>query len=137
MWKSIGGSPQLQEYLSLLLTEVNRGRIPLTRVVALCSENVARIFRLYPKKGAIQPDSDADLTVIDLKRRHTLRPGYSKCGWSVYDGREVQGIPVMTFVRGQQVMQDGEILVRPGYGKPVQPDLGGYAKATGSGPALA
>ncbi|MBI2185317.1 MAG: amidohydrolase family protein [Thaumarchaeota archaeon] len=117
MWSSIGGSPQLQEYLSLMLTEVNRGRIPLHKIVALTSENVAHIYRLYPKKGTVQPGADADLAVIDLKRKTVLKPGYSKCGWSVYDGREVQGVPVMTFVRGTQVMNEGEILVKPGFGQ--------------------
>ncbi len=130
MWKSIGGSPQLQEYLALLLTEVNRGRISLSTLVALCSENVAKIYRLYPRKGSLQVGSDADMVVVDLKKRTTLKPGYSKCGWSVYEGKEVQGVPVMTFVRGEQVMENGEILVEPGFGRFVRPDLEAYADAS-------
>jgi len=119
-WKDINGipygEPGIQEYLSLLLTEVNRGRLPLERLSKLCSENPARTFGIYPRKGAIKVGSDADFAVVDMKREQKIRPGYSKCGWTPYEGWRVKGLPVKTIVRGTVVMDDGTITVKPGFG---------------------
>lgn len=92
----------------MMLSEgVNKKRISIERLAQVASENPARIFGLYPKKGAILPGSDADLVVVDLNRRakitrdilHTVTP------WSVYEGWDVTGWPVMTVVRGNIVME--------------------------------
>jgi dihydropyrimidinase/dihydroorotase len=94
--------------LPMMLSEgVNKGRISIERLAQVASENPARIFGLYPKKGAILPGADADLVVVDLKRRakitkeilHTVTP------WSIYEGWDVTGWPVMTLVRGKIVME--------------------------------
>jgi dihydroorotase-like cyclic amidohydrolase len=94
--------------LPMMLSEgVNKGRISVERLAQVASENPARIFGLFPRKGAIIPGADADLVVVDLKRRakvtkellHTVTP------WSVYEGWEVTGWPVMTLVRGNIVME--------------------------------
>jgi len=123
MWKAPGGAPSIQEYLSLFLTEVNRGRITLDQVVRLTSFNPAQAFGLYPKKGTIQVGSDADLTLVDLNKEDTIRTDsvYSKCGWTPYDGRLVHGLPIATLVKGKIVMWDGKILGRPGDGKWAKP----------------
>jgi dihydropyrimidinase/dihydroorotase len=109
VWTTISGFPsRVEGMLPMMLSEgVNKGRISIERLVQVASENPARIFGLYPKKGAILPGSDADLIVVDLKRRaritkallHTITP------WSVYEGWEVTGWPVMTLVRGNIVME--------------------------------
>jgi dihydropyrimidinase/dihydroorotase len=92
----------------MLLSEgVNRGRLSMERLAQVASENPARIFGLYPKKGAILPGADGDFVVVDLKRRvkitrdilHTITP------WSIYEGWEATGWPVMTIVRGNIVME--------------------------------
>jgi len=120
-WENINkipyGSPEIQEYLRLLLTEANRGRISVERIARMCSENPARRFGIYPRKGAIAAGSDADLAIVDMKREEKISPGYSKCGWTPYEGREVKGAPIMTIVRGQVVMKEGDILMKPGYGR--------------------
>lgn len=120
-WKDIFrvplGSPTLQEYAPLLLTAVNEGRIALEAVVRLCAENPAKIFGLHPRKGTIRLGSDADLVIVDMGKRGVIRPGYSKCGYTAYEGREVKGVPVMTIVRGVIAMQDGEITTRAGSGR--------------------
>ena len=77
------------------------------RLAQVASENPAKIFGLYPRKGAIVPGADADLVVVDLARRakitkdilHTVTP------WSIYEGWDVTGWPVMTVVRGSVVME--------------------------------
>lgn len=121
MWKCPGGSPCMQEFLPLFLTEVNKGTMSLQRVVKLCSENVAKRFGVYPRKGALMEGSDADIVILDLKKKHVIKPGYSKCGWTPHDGREVQGMPVRTIVRGTTVMVDGEVMGKPGFGKHIIP----------------
>lgn len=109
VWTTISGFPsRVEGLLPMMLSEgVNKGRITIERLAQVASENPARIFGLYPRKGAIIPGADADLVVVDLRRRvkvtkellHTVTP------WSVYEGWDVTGWPVMTLVRGQIVME--------------------------------
>jgi dihydroorotase-like cyclic amidohydrolase len=119
MYAAPGGSPVVQHYLSLLLTEVNAGRVGLERVVDLCATNPARLVGLYPRKGAIAPGSDADLVLIDMDRRDTITAarGYSKCGWTAFEGRPVQGVPIMTILRGRVIVEDNQVLAEPGSGR--------------------
>lgn len=121
MYATPGGSPSIQHYLSLFLTEVAAGRIALGRVVELCAAAPARLVDLYPRKGAIAPGSDADLVLVDLARRATISAAtsHSKCGWTNLEGREVTGVPVTTILRGQVIADEGQILVDPGFGRPV------------------
>ena len=116
--------PLVEHYMSLYLTEINNRRISLERVSQLCSENVARHLGVYPRKGVIQVGSDADLAIVDMKKKKTLGkdyPVYSKMGYTPLDGREVQGVPVCTLVRGKVVMNNGEIVGHPGYGEFIKP----------------
>ena len=109
VWTTISGFPsRVEGMLPMMLSEgVNKGRISIERLAQVASENPARIFGLYPKKGVIIPGADADLVVVDLKRRaritkellHTVTP------WSIYEGWDVTGWPVMTVVRGNIVME--------------------------------
>jgi dihydroorotase len=123
MWKAAGGVPQIQHALSLFLTEVNRGRLSMERLAELMATTPARVFGLYPRKGAIIPGADADLAVVDLNRRAVISNDdvLSKCGWTPFDGREVHGLPVHTLVRGQFVMRDGTVVGRPGAGRQAMP----------------
>jgi dihydroorotase-like cyclic amidohydrolase len=123
MWQSPGGEPQIQDYLGLFLTEVNRGRITLDQVVRITSYNPARIFGVYPRKGVIQAGSDADLVIVDLEKEETIRNDstYTKVGWTPYDGRKVKGVPVLTMVRGKVVMENGNVVGKPGDGAFVPP----------------
>jgi dihydroorotase len=123
MWQAAGGVPQIQDALSLFLSEVNRGRITLERVAELTSSGPAVTFGLYPRKGAIIPGSDADLVMVNLDAQRVIRDEdvQSKCGWTPFTGRIVHGVPVHTVVRGTFVMRDGEIVGQPGIGRQVVP----------------
>jgi dihydroorotase (multifunctional complex type) len=126
MWKAPGGTMAcLQELLPMYLTEINKGRMSLETFIERTSLAPAKIFGLYPKKGVIKVGSDADLTIIDMKRKDVIsnEKSYSKCGFTCYDGMEVQGVPVYTICRGTVVMKEGQITVNPGYGK-FQPRMG-------------
>ncbi len=123
MWKSPGGEPQIQDYLRLFLTEVNRGKLTLDELVRITSYNPGRIFGVSPRKGIIQVGSDADLVIVDIKKEETIRNDatYTKVGWTPYDGRKTKGAPVATLVRGKIVMDKGHVVGNPGDGGFVPP----------------
>lgn len=123
MWRSPGGEPQIQDYLRLFLTEVNRGRLTLDEVVRLTSYNPARRFGVYPRKGVIQVGSDADLVIVDMTKEETIqnKTTYTKVGWTPYDGQKVKGVPIATIVRGKVVMENGNVIGKPGDGEFVPP----------------
>jgi dihydroorotase-like cyclic amidohydrolase len=91
-----------------MLTEgVHKNRISLEKLVEVCCENPARIFGIYPKKGTISVGSDADFVVVDLQRAMKVHRDmiYSSAGWSIWEGQELKGWPVMTILRGQVIME--------------------------------
>lgn len=113
-WDSrVGLNNYMNATLSLMLTEgYHKGRLGLVELAKALSENGCRAFGLYPRKGAIQPGADADLVVIDLERetRLGLDKKRGSSDYCIWEGVAVKGVPVMTFVRGQLVAQDGEIV---------------------------
>ena len=117
---SPSGMAGVQTLVPVMLDHVAAGRMTLARFVDLTSAGPQRLFGIAGK-GRIAVGYDADLTVVDLKRRETIRDGWiaSKCGWTPYDGMSVTGWPVGTVIRGSQVMWEGEVL-RAGGGEPVR-----------------
>ena len=117
---SHSGMTGVQTLVPTMLDHIAKGRLTLERFVDLTSAGPARLFNIACK-GRIAVGYDADFTVVDLKRRETITNGWiaSKCGWTPYDGVEVQGWPVGTFVRGNRVMWQGE-LTAPARGEPVR-----------------
>jgi len=118
-WSIPFGNPQVEHYITALLTYVSSGRMSLDTLVRVCSEQPARLMGVWPRKGSIQVDSDADFAVLDLDARGTLSDAdvYTKVGWSPYSGMEYHGRPVMTVVRGRVVMRDGRVVGEAGFGK--------------------
>jgi len=118
--ESPSGMTGVQTLVPIMLDHVNAGRLSLQRFVDLSSAGPARLFGLAGK-GRIAAGYDADLTIVDLKRTATIRNEWiaSRVGWTPYDGRNVTGWPVGTFVRGAKVMWESEI-VTPGAGAPVR-----------------
>ncbi len=114
------GSPQLETLLPMTYDGgVNQGRISVVRLVQVLSENPARIFGLYPRKGTIAVGSDADLVVYDPNKPHTLRDEdqHTNVGYTLYNGRTVLGWPEMSFQRGHRVLWQGAIVAGPGCGR--------------------
>ena len=113
------GMTGVQTLVPLMLDHVNAGRLSLLRLVDLTSAGPARLFGIA-RKGRIAAGYDADLTVVDLKRRETITDRWiaSRAAWTPYDGVTVTGWPVGTFVRGHKVMWQGE-LTGPGRGEAV------------------
>ncbi|HJX22691.1 MAG TPA: dihydroorotase [Steroidobacteraceae bacterium] len=113
------GMTGVQTLVPIMLDHVNAGRLSLMRFVDLTSAGPARLFGIA-RKGRIAVGYDADLTVVDLKRRETITNRWikSRAGWTPYDGMTVTGWPVATLVRGSRVMWEGE-LVAPAGGEAV------------------
>jgi dihydroorotase-like cyclic amidohydrolase len=105
-----GGSAMI---LPVLLTEgVRRGRLTLPQVVALTSANAARLFGLYPRKGALDVGSDADLVIADLDRqvKVDLPALNSVIDFSPWEGYLAQGWAATTIAGGEIVYHDGEVV---------------------------
>lgn len=117
---SPSGMTGVQTLVPLMLDHVNAGRLSLARFVDLTSAGPARLFDIACK-GRIAVGYDADLTIVDLKRRETITDSWvaSRAGWTPYDGMAVTGWPVGTFVRGNRVMWENELL-SPGKGEAVR-----------------
>jgi dihydroorotase len=117
---SASGMPGVQTLVPLLLNYVNAGRLSLARFIALTSAGPARVFGIEGK-GRIAVGYDADLTVVDLKREMTIADDWiaSRVRWTPYAGTKVKGWPVGTFVRGHQVMWEGDVIAS-GRGEPIR-----------------
>ena len=117
---SPSGMTGVQTLVPLMLDHVHAGRLSLLRFVDLTSAGPARLFGIAAK-GRIAAGYDADLTVVDLKRRETITDKWvaSRAGWTPYDGVAVTGWPVGTFVRGHKVMWEGS-LTAPAQGERVR-----------------
>jgi dihydroorotase len=118
--QSHSGMTGVQTLVPVMLDHVNAGRLSLERLVDLTSHGPQRLFGLRGK-GRIAVGYDADLTIVDMKRTETITDQWiaSRCGWTPYHGLRVTGWPVGTFVRGERVMWQGEILGPP-RGAPVR-----------------
>ena len=117
---SPSGMTGVQTLVPIMLDHVNAGRLTLPRFVDLTSAGPARLFGMAAK-GRIAVGYDADLTVVDLKRRETITNRWiaSRAGWTPYHGVSVTGWPVGTIVRGSKVMWEG-ILAAPARGERVR-----------------
>lgn len=124
IWNAQSGSPEIETMLPLLLNKVNEDKLSLETLARVTSETPAKIFGVYPKKGTIQVGSDADIVIVDLKRFVTIDRNrmYSKAGdLTPYDGWKVKGWPIMTILRGEVIMKDGEVMGKPGNGEFISP----------------
>ncbi len=120
IWKAWGGVSGVQSMLPAMLTEgVHRRGLPLPLLVRMMAANPARIFGLYPQKGALLPGSDADLVIVDLDKVWTLAVDdlFYKNKHSAYVGYSFKGAVERTIVRGVTVYQDGQITASPGFGQ--------------------
>jgi dihydropyrimidinase len=105
---------------------VKSGKISLTRFVDLVSTRPAKIFGLYPRKGAIRVGSDADLVIWDpeMKSRISAARQWQRCDHTVFQGLELHGAPRLVFSRGAVVFENGKIHAAQGRGKYLFRDWG-------------
>lgn len=111
------GSPQVETMLSLMYSGgVHAGLITLPRLVEVMCENPARTFGLYPRKGRLEQGADADLVIFDPNLRQTISHGsqHSNASYTLYEGWEVVGAPILTMQRGRVIVEDGRLVAQPG-----------------------
>lgn len=118
---SPSGMTGVQTLLPLMLDHIHAGRLSLQRLVDLTSAGPARVFGVEGK-GRIAVGYDADLTIVDLAARRTVRNNWiaSRSGWTPYDGLTVTGWPIHTVVRGCPVVREEVMTDDPARGRPVQ-----------------
>jgi len=120
IWDARPGFPGTATMLPVLLSEgVNKNKISLEKLAEVTALNTAKIFNLFPRKGTIQVGSDADLCIVDLNMSKKVEAEKlkSSSGFSLYEGWTLKGWPILTMVRGEVVMKDGEIVCPKGYGR--------------------
>lgn len=114
------GLPGVQDRLPILWTYgVRAGKLTANQFVALNSTNAARIFGLYPRKGALLPGSDADVVIWDPERRldYGIEFTHHRTDYSLYQGWELVGYPEKVFLRGQLIVDGDRWLGKKGQGE--------------------
>jgi dihydropyrimidinase len=113
------GGPGLENRLQMIHEfGVRKGRITLNRMVELLSTNPAKYFGLYPRKGTIAVGSDADIVVFDPEKKAIISAAthHSKCDYNLFEGTGVTGSPEIVLLRGKVLVENGELVGRPGDG---------------------
>ncbi|MEM4827955.1 MAG: dihydroorotase family protein, partial [Desulfurococcaceae archaeon] len=119
VWSAWGGIPNLEVMGPFLYTYgVVERRISFETFIKVFSENPARLLGLYPTLGAIAPGSQADLVVLDVRDPRTIshRTHHHKVDWTPWEGLKVYGHPRYAIVRGNLVIEKGELVGKPGSG---------------------
>ena len=127
------GCAGIENMYPYMLSEANKGRISYNKVIELCSTNVAKIFGLSHKKGAIEIGRDADIVVYDPKKKVTIenKKMHGALDHTIWEGAEIKGYPIATYSRGKLVYDNGKFVGAKGEGqfvpcKPIKissPDL--------------
>jgi dihydropyrimidinase len=124
------GIPGVEHRMDLLHQGVASGQLSLTRWVEVCSTTPARMFGLYPRKGVIQPGSDADIVIYNPVARQTLSVAthHMNVDYSAYEGMAITGKVETTLSRGRVVIDGGEYHGRPGHGQFLHRELSQYLR---------
>ncbi len=121
IWRCDCGFPGVETQMPVMLTQVNAGRLTINQYVRWSAAAPARAWGCYPRKGAVQPGSDADIVLADLGRGGTIDREriHSKSKMTPWHGFETTARLVRTMVRGRTVMEDGVLVGPEGWGRPV------------------
>ncbi len=114
------GMPGVETRLPIVYTQgVLKSRISLSRMAEVLSTAQAKLFGLYPRKGALLPGSDADITIMDphAERIITAAALHGATDWTPFEGMRARGFAVATVLRGAMIVDDGKLLVARGHGK--------------------
>jgi dihydropyrimidinase len=118
----------VEHRMDLIYQGVVSGQLSLNRWVETCSVTPARMFGLYPRKGAIAPGSDADIVIYDPAASHTLgvETHHMAIDYSAWEGMTVAGKADTVISRGQVVVDKDQFLGRKGHGQFLKRGLSQY-----------
>ena len=128
------GGPGVENRMSLVFNGgVNSGRISLNKFVELTSTAAAKTFGLFPRKGTIAVDSDADIVIFDPQRKETISVNnacthHMNVDYNAYEGFEVTGFTETVLSRGKVIIKDCEYVGKKGDGKFLKRGLYGGMK---------
>jgi dihydropyrimidinase len=114
------GHPAIEHRMELLYSEgVHKGKITLNKYVEVACTNPAKIFGMFPRKGTIAVNSDADIMILDPQATHTITAGahHMNVDYSAYEGWELTGKIKTVLLRGKVAINNGECLLDKGYGQ--------------------
>lgn len=113
------GMCAVESMVPLMLHGVNQGKITKTQLAKVLSENTAKLYGIYPQKGSLEIGTDADLTIVDFSKEHVIHGNelFSISKVTPFDGFRIKGIPVATVVRGNVVMENGELTSKDSIGQ--------------------
>lgn len=114
------GLPGIEDRLPVLWTTgVRTGRITANQFVAYNSTNPAKIFGLYPRKGALLAGSDADIVIWDPETKVTygVRQAHQRTDYNLYEGWELTGMPEKVLLRGKMIVDGDAWLGKSGDGQ--------------------
>lgn len=114
------GTAGVEDRMAVLWHEgVNSGKLTMNEFVAVTSTNAAKIFNIYPQKGAIAVGADADIVVWDPAGSRTIsaKTHHQNVDFNIFEGKTVTGIPTHTISRGKVVWANGQLNVEPGSGR--------------------
>jgi len=114
------GHPAIEHRMELLYSEgVHKGKITLNKYVEVACTNPAKIFGMFPRKGTIAVNSDADIMILDPQAKHTITASthHMNVDYSAYEGWELTGKIKTVLLRGKVAINNGECLLDKGYGQ--------------------
>jgi len=114
------GHPAIENRMELLFSEgVGKGRISLNKYVEVTSTNPAKIFGMFPRKGTIGIDSDADIVIFDPNEKHTISASshHMNVDYSAYEGWELTGKVKTVLLRGRVAVDNNVCKLEKGYGQ--------------------
>ena len=118
--KCPGGAPGVELRMPIMFSEgVIKRRIPAKRIAEMCCTNPAKLFGMYPKKGVIRVGSDADITIINLRRRRTVRHKnlHERVDYTPYEGLDLLCTVDTVISRGEVIVKNNEYIGKPGRGE--------------------
>lgn len=119
------GLPNLEAFPPLMLSAAHDGRLPMSHMISLLSARPARLYGLYPQKGALALGSDADIVLYDPNLRSVIDiaswQSPSRGSARIFDGLDYRGRVLRTIVRGQTIFANGHVVGPRGWGQMVRP----------------
>lgn len=123
IWEAAAGFIGVETLFPLMLDSALRGFISLEKIPLLLSENPAKIFSIYPRKGCIEVGADGDLVIVDPTQESIIRSEtlHSKHKITPFDGWRLKGRIKYTILRGEKIVEDGQINMEKKIGKFIKP----------------